>query len=512
MAIIVSFALWFSFITTALGNGHSDEIGIDPRVRPRSERKIIDVPVYADTKDLDLFLYFVNTTLGTSEQTESLWLDFTWGDTFIDTKYNCTASSSCTSNVGYFNQSIGPGEYVGGPYSRDLFKIDSANISIADFQFAQPTSSPKWTIFDQGRIGLGPLTNEGNFTDYQYPNFVQSLINEGLINSYAYSIYIDELNSSSGHLLLGGVNGDTLQTPLVTFDTAIQDFPLPLGYQSQITLQKLSITLENESPIQIGSNIPVILTSTYVTAFTANIYKPLLAAIGAINYNPDALPIDIWEQIQVPCSLQTNSSTIDFTFSNELEVKVPLRELIDLYELDDTDNTDACYFQFLVSSMSNGENNLGFDVMKRLVTVFDYTNMQISLGLNSFQPGSNNWVEIPLEGLSKMSIGPPSNSSKVPLRIGLGVGLGIGIPLFLLTCGFTWRVYSRKRKRQILDEYTGKGELPANGIRSNGADNVAVQNLYEVRELEATHGVSEAVTSHQDHGKLTHAVVELPVD
>lgn len=393
-----------------------------------------------------------------------------------------------------------------------MFKIDGTNISIPNFQFVQATSP----IGVEGSIGLGPLIDEGNITDYQYPNFVQSLVNEGLINSYAYSIYLDELNGSSGHLLLGGVNEGTLQTQLVHLEAGNQEFTQPLGYQAQIILQSLTLTLENGTSVVLGSKIPVILSSTSSTTFTANIYQALFAAIGTYDDGPQFFEGGDQEWTAAPCSLLNGTSTLSYTFSNELEVRTPLLGLIA-----PSFDPSSCYLESTSNSLGHGETSIGFDVIKQLVTVFDYTNMQISLGLNSFQSGSDNFIEIPIEGLSKMSIGPSPNPQGKSLKLPLGVGLGIGIPFFLLVCWLVWRICRRQQRSQISNqEFTGKGELPAEGIRRSetrsflaeiGADG-EVQNHHPPGELEGTHGVSEAATSNPDYNKLIHVVVELPAD
>jgi hypothetical protein len=62
-----------------------------------------------------------------------------------------------------------------------------------------------------GVIGIGYNINEASitsFTSIPYPNLVDQMVSQGLINTKSYSLYLDDLEEATGSIIFGGVDTD----------------------------------------------------------------------------------------------------------------------------------------------------------------------------------------------------------------------------------------------------------------------------------------------------------------
>ena len=85
----------------------------------------------------------------------------------------------------------------------DDFKIGGATIKNLQMGLANTTTS------GFGVIGIGFDENEASLTSITsvpYPNLIDQMVSQGLINTKAYSLYLDDLEESTGSIVFGGVD------------------------------------------------------------------------------------------------------------------------------------------------------------------------------------------------------------------------------------------------------------------------------------------------------------------
>lgn len=90
-----------------------------------------------------------------------------------------------------------------GNYITDDFTIGGATIKNLQMGLANTTTS------GFGIIGIGFDENEGSLTSITsvpYPNLIDQMVSQGLINTKAYSLYLDDLEESTGSIVFGGVD------------------------------------------------------------------------------------------------------------------------------------------------------------------------------------------------------------------------------------------------------------------------------------------------------------------
>lgn len=307
-----------------------------------------------------------------------------------------------------------------------------------------------------------------------FPTFLEGLKNTSVVGSNAYSIYLDsESDLPTGHLLLGGINKNRYQGDLITLpttDTTIQSYGtgLTFTFQTVLTVALASILTTTANTTKLLPNTtsittPIALYQDSHTYLPSDLAIAIWAAVGATWNNVSAVSDISTVTPIVPCSYLTNSSTLDFVFAGApgMSLKVPMSDLTWHYGtgLTYSEGATAKYCQFLVKAQVPGLwGTLSADVMKRLYTVWDIDNREISVALTNFDnatTATDNIVEIPTAGISALPK-PSSSSSKRKLAIGLGVALPLLFLLFLaLGCLFCVRKRRFRKERAAAVEIGG---------------------------------------------------------
>ncbi|ORY59084.1 aspartic proteinase precursor [Pseudomassariella vexata] len=399
--------------------GQSKVVGMD------TQRKKITNPLQRDrlrrrgsaTAELDNeeTLYFVNATLGTPAQSIRLHLDTGSSDLWVNTPSSSlclqsskpcsfagtyTANSSSTYNyVGsYFNISYVDGSGASGDYVSDTVTIGDTTVD--DLQFGVGYKSTS----SQGILGIGYPVNEvqvGRAGLDEYDNLPAKMVTDGLIQSNAYSLWLNDLDASTGSILFGGVDTDQFQGELQT---------LPIQKESGVYAEFM-ITLTE-------------LTLGNTTVSEDQALAVLLDSGSSLTYLPDTWVDQIYTAVSaqydssqgaayVPCSLAEDNTTLDFTFSSPT-ISVDMNELVlDLVTTSGTRPTfsngvTACLFG--IAPAGSGTNVLGDTFLRSAYVVYDIANNEISLAQTKFNATTHNVLEITTGTSSVPSATAVSNS------------------------------------------------------------------------------------------------------
>ncbi|KAL3425734.1 eukaryotic aspartyl protease [Phlyctema vagabunda] len=368
----------------------------DPVRRDRLRRRAETVQASLDNEET---LYFANGTLGTPAQSFRLHLDTGSSDLWV----NAATSSLCTSRgspcefagvysandsstysylASDFNISYVDGSGASGDYVTDTFTIGSATLQSLQFGIGYTSSSY------EGILGIGYPINEvqvGRVGKPAYNNLPAQMVEEGLIQSNAYSLWLNDLDSSTGNILFGGVDTAKYSGSLESLPVQREDGNF---YEFLITLTGVSM----------GS-----------TTIASNQAQAVLLDSGSsLTYLPDAMVEAIYEEVSaqydsgdgaayVPCSLASNTSTIDFTFSTPT-ISVPMNELVievgssSGSQLTFTDGTPACLFG--IAPAGSSTSVLGDTFIRSAYLVYDLANNEISIAQTNFNATATNVVEI----------------------------------------------------------------------------------------------------------------------
>ncbi|RMZ78457.1 hypothetical protein DV737_g3904, partial [Chaetothyriales sp. CBS 132003] len=369
---------------------------IPSRDRARLRRRSSTVGL---TLDNEQTLYYANVTLGTPEQSLRLHLDTGSSDLWVNSPssslcesssseceggtYNSSASSTYQLVNSDFNISYVDGSGAAGDYVSDTLRFGS--VKLTDFQFGVGSSSSS----AQGVLGIGYVINEVQVNRAgldSYPNLPAALVEAGLIQSNAYSLWLNDLDASTGTILFGGVNSAKYTGGLATV-------PVIKTYGSYYTLSValtgFSISGENVS----SSSLPAAV---------------LLDSGSTLTYLPDDITSTIYDQVSAvydssagvayaKCSLQDSDASLDFEFSGQT-ISVPYNELlIEVSEVNGQQLTfkngeTACLFG--IAPADDSTSVLGDTFLRSAYVVYDLDNNEISLAQTVFNATGDDVLEI----------------------------------------------------------------------------------------------------------------------
>ena len=199
--------------------------------------------------------------------------------------------------------------------------------TITDLQFGVGLTSS--TVV--GVMGIGYDIHEAiTFLNLSsYPNLIDQMLYQGLVLSRTYSLYLNDLEASTGTILFGGVDLEGFSGTLQT---------LPINPPSQGPLSEFFITLTgiNLTP-PCGHSTPVGLPSSFPTnaildSGTSFIILPTAIA-DTIASGLGAIMDDLGIYNLPNCDLQFADGFLDFDFSG-VKIRVPYSEFIikDLFQ------------------------------------------------------------------------------------------------------------------------------------------------------------------------------------
>jgi hypothetical protein len=338
-------------------------------------------------------LYFANASLGTPAQSFRLHIDTGSSDLWVNAAlsslfrqggnqcgdsgtYSANDSSTYQYVNGAFNISYVDGSGASGDYATDTFRFGGQTIKDLQFGIGYTSSSP------EGILGIGYTINEvavGRGGLQPYPNLPQKLVNDGTINTNAYSLWLNDLDASTGSILFGGVDTDKFHGELQTLPIIAER-----GVYAEfiIALTGMGQNGQNGSLFQ-NQNVPVLLDSG-----------------SSLMYLPDQVARSLYSKYNarydssqgaayVDCNLANQQGSLDFSFSG-VKISVPLNELVIVAAV--SRGQPICLLG--VGPAGNSVAVLGDTFLRSAYVVYDLANNEISLAQTNFNSTSQNVQEI----------------------------------------------------------------------------------------------------------------------
>lgn len=369
----------------------------DPLAHDRARlRKRLNV--VEESLDNELTLYYADVSLGTPPQAMKVSVDTGSSDLWVNSASSdlCSSQQFCEGgtynqddsstarvinndfNISYVDGSGAVGDYIGDT-------LQFAGVTLDDFQFGVGESSTS----TMGVLGIGYAIIEVQVNragSDPYPNLPLALLNAGHINTNAYSLWLNDLDASTGSILFGGVNSEKYEGDLVTVPVLGQG---DLYFELDIALSGLELGGKSMA----GSNdLPIAV---------------VLDSGTSLIYLPDSIVENIYNEVDVVlnggtayayCDDANSDKQLSFTFSGKT-INVPMNELYisigtDSYGRPVTfeDGREACIFGVAPSGSSTPL--LGDTFLRSAYVVYDLQNNEISLAQTKFNSTGNNIREI----------------------------------------------------------------------------------------------------------------------
>lgn len=211
------------------------------------------------------------------------------------------------------------------------------------------------------------------------------MVADGLINSNAFSLWLNDLDASTGNILFGGVDTARYHGTLETLPVQKE-----AGYYAEFLITLTEVMLGD---LVIAENQALAV---------------LLDSGTSLTYLPDAMAEAIYEQVEaqydsslgaayVPCSLASNTTALNFTFTSPT-IQVTMDELVipvsssNGQQLTFLDGTAACLFG--IAPAGSSTSVLGDTFLRSAYIVYDLANNEISLAQTNFNATSTSVLEI----------------------------------------------------------------------------------------------------------------------
>ncbi|KAE8133571.1 aspartic peptidase domain-containing protein [Aspergillus pseudotamarii] len=372
----------------------------------RSERHILEKRKYAGALlGNDILdgkgLYWVNASVGTPLQPVQLQVDTGSSDVWMFGPQSCDLNTSpCLGNAydptlsstskilgkgGFSIQYVTPGSGVNGDYVGDNFGFGSITVQGLTMGVARQAQN----IFT-GIMGIGFAAGESIVSQGQkpYKNIIDMLVEQELIHTRAYSLWLNDLKANFGGIMFGGYDtgkfiGDLIALP-------IQPDAQTGGITSMtVAWTSLSLTDPKQGTQSLTAEnfiAPAILDSgTALTYIPPELYQQLAAFAQVVEVPGSNLGAVDCEQ------MRSYKRTLDYGFGGPggPVIRVPFFELAVPW----LDDNDACVFG--VVPITDGSPILfGDTFLRSAYVVYDLDKQQIAIAPTRYNSEDTNIVEI----------------------------------------------------------------------------------------------------------------------
>lgn len=357
--------------------------------------------------------YYASVTVGTPGQAFDLVLDTGSSDAFLIAKdadlcesrisqaaYQTTCGQTFDPSLSSTYQVAVPGgfqiEYLDGSTASGDYILDKFNIGGATINALQMGLADK-TATGTGVLGIGFTADEA--TPSEYPNLIDQMLNQNLIPTRAYSLYLNDYSSSTGNILFGGVDtqkfiGEIAVVPILP-DAQTQNYT-----SFTINMTALSLSFANGTAYSAdtpggGGGLDAILDSgTTLSYLPDDLAAPLFTAVGAYAYGSSFRSSAASELALVDCALAGSGLDITFRFGGDgggASITVPADELVidafDQSEIpEDVPFEETCLFGIQNSGGGDSREEaqtsyalLGDTFLRSAYVVYDIDNRQVGL-------------------------------------------------------------------------------------------------------------------------------------
>ena len=370
-----------------------------------------------DTGSSDTWVNSVDAELCSSDQQQQL-------NGYCQTQFDPDESNTFeTTGEGDFDITYLDGRNIQGDYFEDTVTIGDVEITEQILGLALESVRPT------GIMGLGFSANVAATSEY--PTVVDNMVEQGHIETRAFSLYLNDLDTDSGNILFGGIDRQKFQGSLAILDL-ISD---SMSQTSDIT--SFNVRIEGFDVVDDSGDRVVDLPNLDSQA--------ILDSGSTISLLPDDQVQELWDEFGVQafqdvlapfvdCAYkgeQGNGYVFEFRFDGKT-IRVPIDEMIidaysDVQDLFEQDPLLSQYFDgwdgvcmFGIGSTgdfgidSDQFTLLGATFLRSAYVVYDLENQQLGLAQANLNSTDTDIVEIEdeipndIEGVESQS---PSTST-----------------------------------------------------------------------------------------------------
>ncbi|KAE9362643.1 acid protease [Stipitochalara longipes BDJ] len=399
-----------------------------------------------DTGSSDVWLLSSTADLCTDPELQSYYGTGGCSSTFVSSKsstYKVVDQNGF--DIEYEDQSGATGDYI-----TDTVSIGGATIKALEMGLATKSSS------SIGVLGIGYDVNEASNSGessrgrpqagFIYPSIIDTMVSQGLIASKAYSLYLNDLEASTGSIIFGGLDSDKYHGSLLQMPVVPDEYSngTKVYADLDVALTGFGITSQSGSTTNFTKSTyqePVILDSgTTATYLPDQLVDQLIEAINGVDDSQNS------GNIYVDCSIGSNTSmTFNFGFGGPsgVTITVPVSELVfsldsafssgSSSELPDLPFNDACAFGILPGD--DGPYILGDTFLRSAYVVYDLSNNLIAIAQTNFNSTTSKIVDFTASATGIPNVSGAAASATVSQTATGVIGNGGGQKTVTVTAG-----------------------------------------------------------------------------
>lgn len=403
-------------------------------------------------------LYYANISIGTPPQDLSVQIDTGSSDLWVPSvqaamcndaslggcaggAFNQSQSSTfVVVEQNQFNISYVDGTGSSGDYFEDILTIGGGTIKNFEMGLALDTS------IGVGIMGIGYNISEANVDTGNrtiYPNLPFAMADAGLINANAYSLWLNDLDATTGSVLFGGIDTKKYTGDLI----AVEVYPTEGRQVTSFTVAFTSLSATSSS----GSDqltpsgyaqAAVLDSGTTITLLPNDVIDAVFAELGASVSDKLGVPV-------VPCSLANNPGTLNYGFggSGGPTIKVAMSQLVTpLGSSSGEDLTNAkgeTLCELGIQAAGTLPVLFGDTFLRSAYVVYDLDNNQIALAQTDFNSTDSNIVPfasmgapIPSATLASNELAVTATGTGIP-RITAATGTDVATATYNPTAGYS---------------------------------------------------------------------------
>ncbi|CAK7237456.1 hypothetical protein SBRCBS47491_009981 [Sporothrix bragantina] len=375
----------------------------------------------------DLARYYVDVEVGTPPQKLQLQLDTGSSDVWvlsssasICAKINIDASSTYSVALeNGFNITYGDGDHVTGDYFTDTLAIAGATVKSLTMGLGKDAEGLTFGLVGVGYAGLEAIAAKD--PSDAYPSLGETLVRQNFTNTNAFSLWLNDLEASTGNILFGGIDTEKYEGDLIRLD--VLEDPGPKKFlQFFVALTSVeAISASGRDTLTSAGNFTgyaLLDSGTTLTEVPQDIAEQFWAEAGA-SYNTqlgDAI---------LPCSRAQSGGVFSFSFGGPggPAVNVSMTELVqDVYSnmtFASGPFSGQTVCRFGITNSTNQFSILGDTFLRSAYVVYDLDNNQIALAPAKFNVTTANIVPFASAGAPIPSALPaPSQAAQANGTLG----------------------------------------------------------------------------------------------
>lgn len=311
-------------------------------------------------------------------------------------------------------------EYL-GVYAYDSISVGGPtmeNVTFAVVTQAQNIVGGGTAAANNGLMGIGfdigEAGAERGTLSKPYAGIITQLKRNNLINTRAYSLWLDDLNAPSGSILFGGVDTSKYTAPLLGLPM-VGTNSSNYAKIDRLAVEFTGLSLSDDkgtTPLGSSFVLPALLDSgTTDSLLPTDLVHALWSSAGVITDPAVQVPI-------IACNLAKASASYVFAFGGDSgpKINVSLSQLVTPLEgLTFKDGSPACQFGIIESP--DGRVVLGDTFLRSAYVVYDLDNKIIAMAQTNTNGGAPNIQEISGSALPGVSTVLPSMALPATLAV-----------------------------------------------------------------------------------------------